>query len=284
VAESVGELIATLDDRSGAGEEAKFELIARGADVVPELVSRLVTLERFGKLSAIEAFEALQDARACPALIGLLADDDQTVVEWAAGALGSLGCRDAVEPLQRVVARLIAEHVPPDWTAPVRVRAALTRLGARRPIVPRATADRRLSRDDTEMWLFRSSDLVAVLDDLAEHSQVVLGFSLWRIGGDERLYWTRHESEGWSFAWSERWVDNVTAAQQTARRDATTVRPAPDLLAHVEWIHEADVMPNPAPDPGQREPADERSRPVRARQVSPDRRGPRVAARSPVDG
>jgi hypothetical protein len=46
VAESVGELIAKLDDRSGAGEEAKFELIACAADVVPEPVSRLATLER----------------------------------------------------------------------------------------------------------------------------------------------------------------------------------------------------------------------------------------------
>jgi hypothetical protein len=54
------------------------------------------------------------------------------------------------------------------------------------------------------MWLFRSSDLVAVVDDLAEHSQVMLGFTLWRIGDAGRLYWTRHESEGWSFDWSER--------------------------------------------------------------------------------
>jgi hypothetical protein len=45
-----------------------------------------------------------------------------------------------------------------------------------------------------------------VFNDLAEHSQVVLGFTLWRIGDDGRLYWTRHESEGWSFDWSERWA------------------------------------------------------------------------------
>ena len=79
---------ATRTDAHGG--LAKFELIARGADAVPEVVSRLATL-RFGKLIAIEAFEALEDARACPALIGLLADNNETVVEWPARALGSLG-------------------------------------------------------------------------------------------------------------------------------------------------------------------------------------------------
>jgi hypothetical protein len=68
----------------------------------PELVSRLAALERFGKAIAIkaiafEAFEALEDARACPALVGLLADNE-TAVEWSARAPGSRGCGDAIEP------------------------------------------------------------------------------------------------------------------------------------------------------------------------------------------
>jgi hypothetical protein len=59
VLESVGELIAKLNDPSGDGEEAKFELIARGGAVVPELAARLGKLERFGKLTTIERFRTL---------------------------------------------------------------------------------------------------------------------------------------------------------------------------------------------------------------------------------
>jgi hypothetical protein len=254
VAESVAELIAQLDDPSGVGEEAKFELVARGADVVPELATRVGTLRRFGKLQAIDAFEELEDPRACPALVGLLADDDETVVEWSARALASLGCTDAIEPLQRVLAHLIAEQVPPDWTGPVQIRAALTDLARRQPVIPRVTADLRQKRTDTDMWMFRSSDLVAVIDDLAEHGQVVLSFTLWQVGGDGQLYWTRHESEGWSFDWSAGWPDNVTAAQRAARHDAEAVAPGPDLLVHVEWIDEVAVTlaaPTPQPEPDQ---------------------------------
>jgi hypothetical protein len=251
MADSVGELIGQLDDPSGVGEEAKFELIARGANVVPELAARVGALERFGKLLAIEAFQALEDARACAALIGLLADGDETVVEWSARAVGSLGCADAVGPLQHVLARLVAEQVPPDWTGPVHVRAALTDLGARQPVIPRRTADFRQERDDTERWLCRSSDLAPVIDDLAEHGQVVLYFMLWRVGDDGRLYWTRHESEGWSFDWSVPWPDNVVAAHRAALHDAAAVVSSPDLLVHVEWIDEADVTLGAASPPRQ---------------------------------
>jgi hypothetical protein len=245
VVESVDELIAKLNNPSGEGEEAKFELIGRGVDVVPALAGRLGNLERFGKLTAIEAFEALQDARACPALLGLLADEDETVVEWSARALGALRCQDSVEPLQRVLSRMIADHVPPDWTGPAQVRAALADLGARWPVVPRVTTDLQLRRDDTDMWLCRSSDLATVLEDLAEHGQVVLGFTLWRIGDDGHLYWTQHQHEDWSFDWSARWTDNVAAARGAARRDLAAMAPAADLLAHVAWIDEVDVTLNP---------------------------------------
>jgi len=58
---SVDELIETLDDVSGAGEDAKYELIARGVEIVPELAARVGTLGRFGNLTAIEAFEVAED-------------------------------------------------------------------------------------------------------------------------------------------------------------------------------------------------------------------------------
>jgi hypothetical protein len=65
VAISVSDLIGELNYSDGRGEDAKFELISRGVEVVPELAARVVDLERLGKLVAIEAFESLGDPRAC---------------------------------------------------------------------------------------------------------------------------------------------------------------------------------------------------------------------------
>lgn len=239
VAASVDELIESLNDPSGGGEDAKLELIALGVEIVPDLAARVGKLEPFGKLTAIEAFEALNDQRACSALIGLLADANETVVEWSAGALGSLGCRDAVEPLQRVLAQLTAAKVAPNWTGPATLRRVLADLGARQPVLPSLTSSLQQRHGDTEMPLVRAADLCAVVDDLAEHGQVVLGFTLWRVGEDRHLYGTQGNHAEWKFDWSTTWADNVIAARRAARDAALAT--APGLLAHVEWIDEDDV-------------------------------------------
>jgi hypothetical protein len=242
VAISVSDLIGELNYFSdGRGEEAKFELISRGVEVVPELAARVVGLERLGKLLAIEVLQTLGDARACSSLIALLRDDDTTVVEWSAGALGSLGCREAVGPLLELRSRLVATRVPPDWTGPVALRRALSDLGAHQAIVPVVTASLKVQRADTGMQLFRSADLITVIEDLARLGQVILYFQVWRIGDDGHLSWVQSDREEWTFDWSAPWSDNVAAAHAVARANAARLVPQPDLLVQPEWIGEDDV-------------------------------------------
>jgi hypothetical protein len=242
VAISVSGLIGELNYSSdGRGEEAKFELISRGVEVVPELAARVVDLERLGKLLAIEVFETLGDGRACSSLIALLRDDDTTVVEWSARALGSLGCLEAVGPLLELRSRLVAARVPPDWTGPVALRRALSDLGARQPIVPEVTASLKVQRADTDMQLFRSADLTTVIEDLAGLCLVILYFQVWRIGDDGHLYWVQSDGEEWTFDWSAPWSDIVAAAHAVARANAAKLVPLPDLLVQPEWIGEDDL-------------------------------------------
>ena len=242
VAVGVSDLIGELNYSSdGRGEEAKFELISRGVEVVPELVARVVDLERLGRLLAIEAFETLGDPRACSSLIALLGDDDATVVEWSARALGSLGCREAVVPLLELRSRLVATRVPPDWTGPVTLRRALSDLGGRQAVVPVVTANLKVPRADAGMQLFRSADLTTVIEDLAGLSQVVLYFQVWRIGDDGHLYWVQGDRGEWAFDWSAPWSDNVAAAHAVARANAADLVPQPDLLVQPEWIGEDDL-------------------------------------------
>jgi PBS lyase HEAT-like repeat-containing protein len=242
VAISISDLIGELNYSSdGRGEEAKFELISRGVEVIPELAARVPGLERLGKLLAIDAFETLGDPRACSSLIALLRDDDATVVEWSARALGSLGCREAVGPLVELRSRLVAARVPPDWTGPVVLRRALSDLGARQAVVPVVTANLKVQRADLGMQFFRSADLTTVIEDLAGLSQVILYFQVWRIGDDGRLYWVQGDREEWAFDWSAPWSDNVAAAHAVARANAARLVPEPDLLVQPEWIDEEDL-------------------------------------------
>lgn len=133
----LSDLIGELNYSSGGrGEEAKLELISRGVDVVPELASRVIDLQRLGKLLPIDVFEALGDQRACSSLIALLRDDDATVVEWSASALGSLGCREAVMPLLELRSRLVAIRVPPDWVVLWRSGARSATSGLTKPSFP----------------------------------------------------------------------------------------------------------------------------------------------------
>jgi HEAT repeats len=240
----VGDLIGDLDYPDGRGEDAKFELISRGADVVPYLAARVAGLERLGKLLAVEVFEALGDPRACPSLIALLRDDDPTVAEWSASALGSLGRPEAVVPLLDLRSRLVADRVPPGWTGPVAVRRALDDLGVRQAVVPAVTAGLKLQRAEPGMQLFRSADLATVIDDLAGFNQVVLYFQVWRIGSDGHLYWVQGDREEWVFDWPARWSENVAAAHAAALADAARLVPQPDLLVQLEWIDEDDISAN----------------------------------------
>ncbi|MBO0831741.1 MAG: hypothetical protein J2P28_07515 [Actinobacteria bacterium] len=235
------DLIGELNSSSDSAEEAKLELISRGAEVVSELAVRLNDLERLGKLLAIDVFETLSDHCACSALIALLEDDDATVVEWSARALGSMGCRAAVVPLLELRSRLVATREPPDWTGPVAVRQALRDLGALQAVVPVVTANLKVERPDTDMQLFRCADLTTVLDDLAGASQVILDFQVWRIGDGGHLYWVQGDHEQWAFDWSAPWSDNVAAAHAVARANAAKLVARPDLLVQPEWIDQDDL-------------------------------------------
>jgi hypothetical protein len=127
----------------------------------------------------------------------------------------------------------------------VALRRALSDLGARQTIVPEVTASLKVQRADTGMQLFRSADLMTVIEDLAGLSQVILYFQVWRIGDDHgSLSWVRGDREEWTFDWSARWSDNVAAAHAVARANAARLVPQPDLLVQLEWIDEDDLSPN----------------------------------------
>jgi hypothetical protein len=249
VTTDISTLISSLDAPSAdIAEDAKRALIAHGAAVIPQLAAALPGLDRFGKLSAIEVFEACGNRQAGPALMGLLSDGDTTVREWAANALGTLGYAEAGPVLARLNARLLRELVRPDYSEPVAVRSVLTLFGLRRRVTPDLT--RTLARDTGHGQAWPVARLPEVLRDLADHDQVVLYFMIWRVGDHGQLYWTQHERVGWAFDRSLPWSENVVGARDAALLEAGFVHDTGDLVAMIEWIDEGDVaVPPPAAGP-----------------------------------
>lgn len=248
----ISALTLRLDDPSAdIAEGAKHALIAEGAVVIPQLAAALPGLDRFGKLSAIEVFEACGDRQAGPALVGLLSDADTTVREWAANALGALAYTEAGPALERLNARLVRELVRPDFTEPVAVRNVLTLFGLRRCVTPDLT--RTLAQDTGHGQAWPVARLPEILRDLADHDQVVLYFMIWRVGDRGQLYWTQHEGVDWAFDRSLPWSENVASARDAALLEAGFVQHTGDLVAMIEWIDEDDVIvPPPAGPPSQR--------------------------------
>lgn len=241
--DEVDRLIAELNESSeGIGDEAQASLIALGPPAVERLVARVDGLSRFGKLCAIEVLSSAPVAGAGDALQALLADEDSTVREWAAVALGELGHDPAVEDLQRLRARLIEEAVPVDWTEPVAVRGALAVLGARHPVVP-ALLRQQAVTSRTGLVVWPASLLERLVEELSKAGQVLLYFMVWRQGDDEQLYGESHESAGWSFDVDAPWNSNVLAARDAALVEATALPERRNgLMVSMEWIDAVDVV------------------------------------------
>jgi hypothetical protein len=238
----VARLIADLDSPdTTTAEEAQASLIALGDAALPAVVEALPGLGTYGKRCAIEVLDAGEYAPAGPALVALLDDVDDVAREWSAALLGRLGHRPAVPALRAAYARLLADGTPLGWTEPAAVRDALTAFGARRVVRPPLLAA--LAEDHEGYEVFPATRLADVLAALADASQVVLFFQVWRRAGGT-LRWQGHEGSGWELDRALPWAESVRAAYEAALLEASCL-PAdrPDLVVGIEWIDAADTRP-----------------------------------------
>ncbi|MEU6671642.1 HEAT repeat domain-containing protein [Streptomyces sp. NPDC046727] len=234
-------LVQQLDDSSGPSYDARAELIHRGSAAVPAVIDGLPFLDSFGQLTAIEVFEEVGDPRCGPALIGLLDSDNTVVREWAAVALASLEIDGAIEPLRRAYRACLERRTPPDWSEPAGIRSALTRLGARTPVVPPLTARLRATvADDAPGW--PSAHLPEIINDLADHAQVVLGTQFWRVraGG---TYGVSGTGPDWELDWTAPWDQLVEEARTWCLREAAQAPAGDDIFAVPTWIDHTDLRP-----------------------------------------
>ena len=244
----IDSLIRDLRDPSRVGEETQHALIKAGPGVVQPLVQALGDLDAFGKLMAIDVFDALDDQAAAPALVDLLADEDSTVRQWAARLLGRWRFQPAVPALRSLHAWLLATHIPPDWIEPLAVRSALASVGARSVVTPPLTASLEVVIAGTHGW--RPGDLPRVIADLADNDQFVVHLLAWHLGRgdavyrDGQLYWVGHPSPvEWRYSPLRTWAENVSAARDAALAEAMGLPQHVDLVV-VDWMSETDMSPD----------------------------------------
>ncbi|UUU24240.1 HEAT repeat domain-containing protein [Streptomyces sp. DSM 40750] len=237
----VERLVQRLDHSAGPSYDARAELIYIGSDAIPALIDGLPSLGGFGLLTAIEVFEEVGDPRCGPALIGLLDSDNPTVREWAAMALAGLEIDGAVEPLRRAYRACLERAIPPDWTEPGGIRWALTELGARTPFIPPLTARLRAAgAEDAPGW--PSAHFTEIVNDLADHAQLILHSQFWRVRGDH-TYGISGSNLDWELDWTEPWEHLVEEARTWSLLEAAEAPVGEDIFVAVTWIDHADLHP-----------------------------------------
>jgi len=235
------DLVRQLDGEADASYDARAELIWVGSEAITAIIDGLPSLGGFGQLTAIEVFEEVADPRCGPALIGLLDSENSTVREWAATALANLEIDGAVEPLRRVYRSCLERATPPDWSEPVGIRWALTKLGARTPVVPPLTARLRAMTDaDSAGW--PSAHFEEIIKDLADHDQVILYSQFWRVEGD-RTYGISGTSLDWQLDWTAPWQDLVEEASAWSLLEATEAPAGENIFVAITWIDRTDLHP-----------------------------------------
>ncbi|MFJ7044785.1 HEAT repeat domain-containing protein [Streptomyces sp. NPDC101112] len=237
----VERLVQQLDDATGPSYDARAELIDMGADALPALIDGLPSLGGFGQLTAIEVFEEVGDPRCGPTLIGLLNSDNPTVREWAAMALASLDVEGAVEPLRRAYRACLDRATPPDWTEPDGIRWALTELGARTPVVPPLTARlRATAANAAPRW--PSAHFTDLIDDLADHAQVILYSQFWRVDAG-REYGVSSTNLDWELDWTAPWEHLVEESRAWSLLEASEAPVGDDIFVAPSWIDRSDLYP-----------------------------------------
>ncbi|MER6613869.1 HEAT repeat domain-containing protein [Streptomyces xantholiticus] len=234
-------LIQQLDDSTGPSYDARAILIDIGSDAIPALIDGLPSLGGFGQLTAIEVFEEVADPRCGPALISLLGGDDSTVREWSAMALASLEIDGADEPLRRAYRACLERATPPDWSEPVGIRWALTELGARIPVVPPLTAHlRATAADDAPGWT--SARFTEIINDLADHAQVILYSQFWRVDAD-RTYGVSDTGLDWELDWTAPWEHLVEESRTWSLLEASEAPAGDNIFVVPTWIDRTDLHP-----------------------------------------
>lgn len=235
----IARLIGLLNDASTrAADNAQAALISIGAEVVPPLAAGVPSLGRYGQLSAIEVFEHFGDIAAGPVLIDLLSSEHDTVREWSASTIEQLGISDAVQALQAAYQRLRVRDGELDGGEAAAIRSALTRLGARKEVMPPLTASLLVSeRGLDRAWPV--DRLTHVINDLADHRQAVVYFMLFSVTdrGTVRL---GHELLDSDLDWHAPWLEVVEAARENALVEAAVADQRPHPFVTLEWIAESD--------------------------------------------
>ncbi|MFK0010729.1 HEAT repeat domain-containing protein [Streptomyces sp. NPDC091027] len=237
----VERLVQQLDGESGESYDARAELIHLGSAATPAILDALPSLGGFGQLTAIEVFEKVADPRCGPALITLLDGDNPIVRQWAATALASLGAEDAVEPPRRAYRACLERQTPPDDCEPVAIRWALTDLGARRAVVPSLTA-RLQAGTGPEIPGWPSARFAEIIDDLADHAQVILYSPFWRVDAGS-TYGVSGPGLDWELDWTAPWEHLVEESRAWSLLEATEAPVADNVFVAPTWIDRTDLYP-----------------------------------------
>jgi hypothetical protein len=239
--ERIHRLLATLDGPdTNAAEEAQIALIEDfGAAALEPLLAVAPGFSHFGRLCAIEIFDAIGDPRAAPVLIPWLESENDVQREWAADALGSLGATEAIPHIYAAWAATKARGTPPNWSEPDRIRRALSALGARREVLPEAAARLEAEGHDWD-HAWPPAVLPEVFGHLADAGQVVMYFQYWRREASD-WYGVPDTGASVELDWALPWAALVAESRRQATAKAEAASVPPGTVATIAWLDRSDL-------------------------------------------
>ncbi|MEU9104584.1 hypothetical protein AB0D54_09480 [Streptomyces xanthophaeus] len=85
-----------------------------------------------------------------------------------------------------------------------------------------------------------SARFAEIVDDLADHDQVILFSQFWRVEG-EHAYWTRGPGLDWELDWTAPWSTLVEEARAWSLLEATESPSAEDTYVSITWLSPTDL-------------------------------------------
>jgi len=235
------DLITSLDDADLArAEDAKWQLIDWGEQVVADLLRDARSMSPDGQLYAVDvAHEVGSAAAAGPGLTALLTASPHSEVRRAAAiALGGLRVDSAITALSDQQRQLVSRRLAPQSLEAAAIRRALTALGVRAEILPALTRSLRRAAIGLE-WVWPADRLTDLLLELADHQQVVLDVYRFEQFRDGSVRAVGADNSMWHFDHDLSWPGAVSQSHAFHCLQASGL-PTTDIVVSLNWIDRAD--------------------------------------------
>ncbi len=221
-----------------------------GYRCVSKVLAALPGLPDWGRTCALDLLVELTDQPAPEketrqliesSVLPILECDSSLHREYSAEVLGSIGSRDAIDPLLQALERSKTCGTPGDWTEPSAIRSALRQLGYKTGY----ESDTLLALQVDEGILSGAwyvDDALQALDELHHNQQFVVGLQIWSMAEDGTLRRSSlNKRKDWEADYSKPFEMLVSESHHHLSEFLRTLPNGKRTLVTMDWLGKGDM-------------------------------------------